>query len=204
MDPVPGGNANAYVYALDPINFSDLSGMLSVVYNYGMQDGVGATVLQPTITDIQPSISASRMQGSYAETLHIRAVVTSTRALSPAIAAVQHAMVVAAPGSEARHATVAAPESGGPNEGLLGHALELAKSGALGCAEGALVFSGTVWISKAGIYASIAEPEAFFAGAIGSCVGAGLFSIGTDVLTGEDYPQSLAIDARDGFEAAVP
>ena len=29
QDPIPGGNANAYVYALDPINFSDLSGLSS-------------------------------------------------------------------------------------------------------------------------------------------------------------------------------
>jgi hypothetical protein len=29
QDPVPGGNANAYAYALDPINFADLSGMSS-------------------------------------------------------------------------------------------------------------------------------------------------------------------------------
>lgn len=26
---MPGGNANAYAYALDPINFADLSGMSS-------------------------------------------------------------------------------------------------------------------------------------------------------------------------------
>jgi RHS repeat-associated protein len=50
IDPIPGGTANAYVYALDPINSSDLSGMLlSVGYNYGMQGGVGASVLQPTV-----------------------------------------------------------------------------------------------------------------------------------------------------------
>jgi hypothetical protein len=44
MDPVPGGNANAYVYSVDPINMSDLSGMLSVGYNYGGMQGTSGLV----------------------------------------------------------------------------------------------------------------------------------------------------------------
>jgi len=93
MDPVPGGNANAYVYALDPINFSDLSGMLSVVYNYGMQDGVGADVLQPTI-------STTRMQSIYVATIVIRGTSSAVKAKSPP--------------AKARSATVVSPALAAP------------------------------------------------------------------------------------------
>lgn len=46
VDPIPGGNANAYVYALDPINFSDLNGMFSCM----LQCTADASYFQPTTT----------------------------------------------------------------------------------------------------------------------------------------------------------
>lgn len=60
QDPIPGGNANAYTYSLDPINLSDISGLssgcaiLCVTLPSGggvnLQGGVGAAQLQPTVS----------------------------------------------------------------------------------------------------------------------------------------------------------
>jgi len=71
MDPVPGGNANAYTYSPDPINSSDYSGRssacailcVSAAQLSGMQSSVGATQIQPTVTigAYQSTISASRI-----------------------------------------------------------------------------------------------------------------------------------------------
>jgi uncharacterized protein (UPF0147 family) len=45
IDSIPGGTANAYVYALDPINSSDLSGMYTCV----LQCTASIIVLQPAV-----------------------------------------------------------------------------------------------------------------------------------------------------------
>lgn len=64
MDPVPGGNANAYAYILDPINFSDYSGhcstgaiaCFSTSQVSGMQSSSGAA------SYLQPMVNASRVK----------------------------------------------------------------------------------------------------------------------------------------------
>ena len=67
VDPVPGGTANAYVYALDPINGNDYSGLcLQACGNSGirLQNTVKAAVLQPaaTVYYVQPAANISRVQ----------------------------------------------------------------------------------------------------------------------------------------------
>jgi hypothetical protein len=87
IDPIPGGTANAYVYALDPINGSDLSGM----YSCQFQCTVDVSVLQPTVVK-------TVIQGSYA-VFTARITVTANRA-------------AAKPTSAAAKASVAAPAAG--------------------------------------------------------------------------------------------
>lgn len=76
-DPVPGGNANAYAYALDPINGNDFSGNMSCGNMHGvagcfsagevgaMQSSNGAT------SHLQPNVGQSRITYSNAQTSHI-------------------------------------------------------------------------------------------------------------------------------------
>ncbi len=82
MDPVPGGNANAYVYTLDPINFSDLSGLssgcailcVSASELSGMQSSIGAT------NSLQTTVSTMRVISSVAATATIKFTSTGARA----------------------------------------------------------------------------------------------------------------------------
>ena len=99
QDPIPGGNANAYTYSLDPINFADWSGLclagavacFSSSEVSGIQSSSGAAQL------LQPTVSAARVTASVAATSHIRVTTTAVRANAPA----QHKATVqkAAPAS---------------------------------------------------------------------------------------------------------
>lgn len=75
-DPIVGGNANDYAYAVDPINTNDFSGKF-------LQGGSGASYLQPAAgaSYLQPAAGASRVQPAapapyYQPAAGIRAVQT--------------------------------------------------------------------------------------------------------------------------------
>ena len=74
VDPIPGGNANAYVYAVDPINTNDYSGLCL------LQCAAGAGFYQPAAPAprIQPSV------GYTAYSAPSRANITVARNPAPA------------------------------------------------------------------------------------------------------------------------
>jgi RHS repeat-associated protein len=78
IDPVPGGTANAYVYALDPINSSDYSGMCI------LQCTASVSYFQPaaSVSYVQPTLSGSRIQGSRAQITNVRIAPPIARAAS--------------------------------------------------------------------------------------------------------------------------
>lgn len=73
------------------------------------------------------------------------------------------------------------------------------KSGASGCAESAAAFGAGFLIKRGGIYAGTVTPEAVLGAELVSC---GLGSLGgmlTYVVTGDDAPQSVMEDIREGI-----
>lgn len=78
VDPVLGGNANAYVYVLDPINSNDYGGKCA----FFIQCTISVTILQPaaTTTSYQSTISAAQTQSMSAAIIYVRIAPTTTRA----------------------------------------------------------------------------------------------------------------------------
>ena len=85
LDPVAGGTANNYVYALDPINFSDYSGncILQCAGGSSLQGSTrivqgSSPAIQGSKAAVQTTISSQRLQGTRATTIYIRAIPKST------------------------------------------------------------------------------------------------------------------------------
>jgi len=87
-DPIPGGNANAYVYVLDPINTNDFSGkcmlQCTASASYFQGGNVTANTLQPAVTvyQIQPTVSYAQLLYTPSSTATIRYDTTYARASS--------------------------------------------------------------------------------------------------------------------------
>jgi len=98
VDPVPGGNANDYVYALDPINSSDYSGMCL------LQCAAGGAYYQPAAgaPKVHPAAGAVRLQYTATAVINQRPVARAVRAVAKP----------AAPKAKARDNSTAMPIAG--------------------------------------------------------------------------------------------
>ncbi len=94
VDPVPGGTANAYVYALDPINSSDYSGMaikcnangctFTSNARVGQSSNNAAASLQPaaSVQYVQPAASITRVQRAASIPSSTRATVVAAKTIA--------------------------------------------------------------------------------------------------------------------------
>ena len=108
-DPIEGGTNNNYVYALDPVNFADLSGMCI------LQCTATISFFQPAavVTRFQPTVSHVIAQRVYPPTVQIRLAPTIARAKAkPAAKVANHAGIK--PTVNAGNITRAAQISGYP------------------------------------------------------------------------------------------
>jgi RHS repeat-associated protein len=218
QDPVPGGNANAYAYSLDPINFADLSGMSSCAILCvtlgpgGLQAAIGAAQIQPTV-------SASRVVYSVAKTSTVRVTASAARAQAPA----QHTATVQEEHQIVEHNTFSftglTPESplataktsaggGGASSGsglqsAFSAAFRVGKIAAGGCVGGVAVVAGTVYAVPGGLTAAAGAPEAFAFALASTCVSGALGSSLTYAATGIDAPGSAIDDLREGLEFSL-
>jgi RHS repeat-associated protein len=203
VDPVLGGTANAYVYALDPINSSDYSGQCA----YFIQCTATVRQVQPApVRNLQaPANSLSRLQSATNKVQNTRQAQTFVRvAAKPAIrqknnsTALPAARVTDIDMSRIPQTTrTAAP----PRVAPIGNGISLkriASSASSGCLEGVAAFGSGVLIGRGLMFAAIANPEALFFAVSATCVGGALGGSLTYITTGQDVSGSFMEDAYHG------
>ncbi len=210
---MPGGNANNYVYTLDPINSSDYSGQCDV-----LQGGCGTVSIQtagggvqqadyPVQTPnypVQTTANGSQLQGTYAN-----------------IGGSHIAKVVAQAAAKPRDDSTRMPTAS-----VSGIALSAASSGMMsgislyeqatvqsfslktyvgkglsGCATSLVGVGGTGLIKKGFSYIRLAASKGFVPAMIAGCAGGAIWDSTSYLLMGEEAPNTPPVDdVRSGFE----
>ncbi len=199
-DPVPGGNANAYTYSLDPINSSDISGKSSIT-------NLLSYLASLVVLQIQATLAMARYIAASRATTEVKVASSSTRVLAPnntvALKQSSGSSNANVPIQPAATTFVPAASTGGGGifssiKAFLGTSMAVAASAAGGCVSGAGAFSAGSFIATGGMVTLLGP--GFLAGVGGACAlgflggGIGYF------IPGSDTPNSMLSDFRDGLE----
>lgn len=209
QDRIPGGNANAYVYSLDPINLSDYTGNSSGPCAIACFSGAQVSAMFPSSNStqyLQPTISGSQLV-SLPPSTHIN-IPPARAAAKPAAkhydnstalpAATINSLPLATPFSGLKSKPLYPAPTGVPGPSLLpaaGYSLSgFTSAVAKGC-----VATGAVWGGIGAFAAPFTEGASVVAGAVDGCLNGMAGGLITYALTGDTNWQdsSAAGDAQE-------
>jgi len=203
VDPVPGGNVNAYAYSIDPINTNDYSGQaLSVISggsnitltlgrNSGMQQTVSAKKLQP-------SVHSSRVQRTAKAAVVVRKAQIVVRGKGKPAA--KKTVAKAKPKATA-NATRVQPERSSVSQSLTTPESGVLPSYTIGGAAKAVVegcaITGASFMLAGMIAAMFTEGVSIPAAAAGGCVKGAVGGFSTYLLIGDNTWKGIDISVQE-------